>query len=250
MLVLSNTGGRDVANTLGLDDDLDSVELVKNIEEAFDIEIGNEAEQVFAVGELYDLVRRKIPVNDTDKKCASAMTFYRLRQGLGRMGYKARLSPAADIRFLERGGTKTNIRKLESETGLRLPRSDLTTTALVGCLAPVLLPVIWIAVSRVFPDYPVPNWLIYGLMAFPVYWGAILFLDPGRLPKDATTLGGLSRKTAALNYGKLIREGASRSDNQLWENLVELLSDYALPKSEITRETVFLQSQIKKSAAA
>jgi hypothetical protein len=230
-----------MANTLGLDDDLDGVELVRNIEKAFDVEIGNEAEQGFTVGALYDLLRTKIPANQIDRKCASSMAFYRLRQGLGRIGHPGRLTPSSDVHFLGRGGIKSNFRRLEIESRLRLPRPSLTDTALVGCLAVALM--LFVAPFLSF----VSGWIVLAIV--PVC-AAIAWIDPGRLPKECDTLGGLARRTATLNYGLLIQAGASSSDKQLWNNLIELLSDYALPKSDIKRDTVFLQSQLKKKAAA
>jgi acyl carrier protein len=68
-------------NTLGLDDDLEPVEVVRHLERIFDIRVSNEeAESIFNVGEFYDLLLDKIPSNDADRKCASAMTFYRIRR--------------------------------------------------------------------------------------------------------------------------------------------------------------------------
>jgi hypothetical protein len=227
-----------MTSTLGLDDDLDGVEFVKNIEKAFDIKFTNEeVERTSTVGEFYDLLRRKIPANDADKKCASAMTFYRLRQGLDRMGFGRRLSPSSDLHVLERGRTKSNFKTLEAETGLRLPSPAPTNSSLFGCLA---VAVLFCAAPFLFVA---SGWIV--LLIVPA-WAAIIWLEPGKLPKDCATLGGLTRRTAALSYGRLIKSGASSSDNEMWKTLIELLSDYALPKSEITRDTVFLQ----KSAAA
>jgi hypothetical protein len=74
--------------------------------------------------------------------------------------------------------------------------------------------------------------------------------DPGRLPKDCETLGGLSREAANLSYGKLIKAGALHRGEDIWSTLLDLLSCYALPKSEITRDTVFLQSQLNQPRKA
>jgi len=80
--------------------------------------------------------------------------------------------------------------------------------------------------------------------------GAMIYFDPGKLPKGCSTLAGLTRKVAALNFGRLIKLGANHCENEIWKNLLELLSEFALPKSEITRETYFLQSQLRKNTAA
>ena len=49
-----------------------------------------------------------------------------------------------------------------------------------------------------------------------------------------------------MNYGRLVTMGARHRDDDIWDNLVEALSHYALPKPDITRETYFLQSQLRK----
>jgi hypothetical protein len=46
--------------------------------------------------------------------------------------------------------------------------------------------------------------------------------------------------------GAEVCAGARHRDEDIWDNLVEALSHYALPKPDITRETFFLQSQLKK----
>src|SRR5579863_9828425 len=81
-------------NTLGLDDDLDGIAVVRDLERIFDVKVSHEeAERIFTVGEFHDLLVRKLPPNEADRKCASAMTFYRLRSALRRLGYGDKLTP-------------------------------------------------------------------------------------------------------------------------------------------------------------
>jgi hypothetical protein len=47
--------GRVMPNSLGLDDDLDGVEVVRDLERIFDIKVSNEeGERIFTVGEFHD----------------------------------------------------------------------------------------------------------------------------------------------------------------------------------------------------
>ena len=74
-------------NTLGLDDDLDGVEVVRDLERIFDIKVSNEeAERIFTVGEFHDLLLSKLSPNEADKKCATAITFYRIRRAQSVLG--------------------------------------------------------------------------------------------------------------------------------------------------------------------
>ena len=230
-------------NTLGLDDDLDSVEIVSDLELIFDIKVSNqEAERIFTVGEFNDLLLRKLPPNEAHRKCASAMTFYRIRTAMRRLGYGDKLTPSSNARVLERGRTKSNLKKLEAEAGLRLPSAVSTR---MGRFAALFAFVMILAV--VFLLQRGPTAVFIGTIAGLTVAGVILKCgDPGKLPLSCDTLADLTTKAAGMNYGRLVRMGARHREEDIWENLVGALSDYALPKTEITRETVFLQSQFKK----
>lgn len=70
-----------MANTLGLDDDLDRVEVVQVDESAFNTKIANEeAEAIVTVGEMFDLLRGKIVGSATARKCASASVQFSQRR--------------------------------------------------------------------------------------------------------------------------------------------------------------------------
>ena len=72
----------------------------------------------------------------------------------------------------------------------------------------------------------------------------LVLLDPGRLPADCRTQGGLARKIAVLNFGHLHAQGAKARDRDLWAALVEILSEYTLlPKAEIHPGTLILRRQ-------
>jgi hypothetical protein len=230
-------------NTLGLDDDLDGVEVVRDLERIFDIKVSNEeAERILTVGEFHDLLLSKLQPNEADKKCATAMTFYRIRSALRRLGYGDRLTPASDMHLLERGRTKSNLMKLEVESGLRLPRTVSTRSGRRAALLGFL-----VTLTIVFSLQPGFASAFLGVIIGVVVVGAIFkYGDPGRLPASLNTLADLTRAAAAMNYGRLVKMGARHRDNDIWDNLVEALSHYALPKPDITRETFFLQSQLKR----
>ncbi len=119
-------------NTLGLDDD-DAVDLVRELERIFDVEVSErEVEFVLTVGGFHALLLSKIPPNEADTRCASAMAFYRIRRALRRLGYGSNLTPAFNLRALERGRTKSNLRSLAAESGLRLPETISTGFGLLG----------------------------------------------------------------------------------------------------------------------
>lgn len=233
-------------NTLGLDDDLEPVEVLRQLEGVFDIRVSNEeAERIFNVGAFYDLVLRKIPSNDADRKCATAMALYRTRGALRKLGYGDGLTPASDIHVLERGRTKKNLRDVGKASGLRMPETVPTPVGRVG--SPCTFVVILAGVFSLQPGF---GSAFLGMLVGLLAAAAILkYVDPGRLPANCNTLSDLTKMVAVRNYGRLIKNGARHRNDDVWETLVEALSHYALPKSEITRETFFLQSQFDKHAS-
>ncbi|MDR3486681.1 MAG: hypothetical protein P4M05_17485 [Bradyrhizobium sp.] len=233
-------------NSLGLDDDLDGVEVVRDLERIFDVRVSNEeAERIFTVGEFHDLLLSKIRPDESDKKCATAMTFYRIRSALRRLGYGDKLSPTSNMRVLERGRTKSNLRRLEVDSGLYMPRAVSTRIGRFATLSGFVM-----ISAIVFSLQPAVASAFLGIVVGLVVAGVILkYGDPGELPPHCGTLAGITRTVAAMNYGRLVKLGARHRDEDIWENLVGALSGYALPKLEITRETFFLQSQLQKRSA-
>jgi hypothetical protein len=240
-----------MVNSLGLDDDLDSVEIVKLVELAFDIRIANEeAEAITNVGELYDLLLKKIPRDEANRKCASAMAFYRLRRALVDLRTADKLTPGSDMTSRSSVYAKPLFRELEARTGLNMPRPAFSWVGKTGGW----IALAWLIAALVDASLFVMHGAIPGSLSL-FCWSALpaayLFaqFDPGRLPKDCPTLGALAKKVAALSYGKLVKAGANASDSAIWTAMLEVLSSFnGFPADQITRETLFLESQQRKTA--
>lgn len=230
-------------NTLGLDDDLDGVEVVAKLERIFDVKLSNkEVGRISTVGEFHDLLLTKIRPNDADRKCATAMAFYRIRVALRRLGYADKLNPAADLCVLERKGAKSLLVKLQADSGLHMPRAVPTrAVCLIALSVLVMMPVLAVSLRPNFASAFLG--IMVGLIAAV---GIFKYGDRGELPPHCRTLADMARTVAAMNYGRLVKLGARHRDEDIWDNLVEGLSGYELHKSEITRETFFLQSQFQK----
>jgi len=218
-----------MANSLDIESD-DTVVLIYDLEKVFDIEISNEeAVQLSTVGELHDLLLQKISPNADDRKCATAMAFYRVHRALMEMGYPERMAPATDVRFLDKGGAKRAFKVLHEKTGLHLPQPDWTWIGRTGCVASIggAIAAIMLAVLHQ------PLWSIASAARFIALGGGIAatLLEPGKV-------------------GRLAKQGARHSDADVWNALVEILSDYALPKEAIARDTYFVRSELKKHTAA
>lgn len=231
-------------NSLGLDDDLDDVELLETLERIFEVQISNEeASRISTVGDLFDLLVAKIPSNGAGQKCMSAMAFYRLRSAIRALGYSDASAPTSDLGFLEKGKVRAKLKKIEQSSGLDLPSAIATKPGCIGAL----LAFITVPVLAYFA-FPSAVSVLSGLVAGLIIGGTVLvYVDPGKLPEDCKTLGDLAQKSAALSFGRLVKAGGRHSNQDIWEALVEALSCYQLKKPEIARETLLLASQLRKA---
>lgn len=102
---------------------LDSVELVMSIEDKFGIRIENsEAEKIYTVQDLVNIVYNSIIINPTDK-CLSQIVFYRIRKALRSLtSNEQEIRPDMQISELcSQTALKEIWRQLNIETKLDLP---------------------------------------------------------------------------------------------------------------------------------
>lgn len=230
-----------MSNTLGLDDDLDDVELLQDIEQTFALRFSQaEAEKLYRVEDVYNYLRNRIEADGLNQRCATALAFYRLRRALAGSASRQVLRPSTELTPFVRGSANRLFRKLNRETGLRMPRTDgwwLSHAGASLCLASLfaILPVaifdwsFWIPLSL----------FLAGIVAAK--------LDPGQLPVDCKTLGELSRRVAGLNFAKMQKLGAAARDKDVWNAMIEVIAQHsALPKEQIGPETFLLQASPAK----
>ena len=232
-------------NTLGLDDDLDMVEAVANLETSFSIRFTDaEVSAWRTVGDIYSTLRSRVSNSGKGAgRCATAMTFHRLRRaGLPDLSIDTRLRPDTPVKGITSLTTKALFKQISARSGLRLPRPRVALRGTLGAWS-ILASLIGLLTTAVF----VPHWWPVPMLAAAL--GILLRrLDPGEVPPDCQTLGDLSRKVTGLNFGKLSNEGAELHDKDLWNALVEVLSeDTFLPKLEIGPETLLLQKQLRSA---
>ena len=170
------------------------------------------------------------------------MTFHRLRRALSALTVDIRLRPDTRVKGITTLTTRALFKQISARSGLRMPRPRVALWGTVGAWS-ILASFIGLATTAVFA----PHWWPIPLLAAAL--GVMLHqLDPGEVPPDCQTLGDLSRKVTGLNFGKLSYEGAELHDKDLWNALVEVLSeDTFLPKLEIRPESLLLQKQLRSA---
>ena len=244
-----------MVNNLGYADVWDGIDAIKLVEEAFEVQIADgESETIANVGDLYDLLLKKISPDEANRKCGSAMAFYRLRRALAEEHPSERITPSYDLSRLDISARKL-LRTLAEKSGLALPnrapawmRQMARGVAIVCFYGPIALPLFALFFTHslklsagLFVVAGLSMWL-FGLVVV----SALYNLDPGRLPKGGETLGGLARRTARLNFLRLRKLGAEQNDADIWNALVEVLSSFNdFPADQIGRDTFFYKSAMK-----
>jgi hypothetical protein len=229
-----------MTNNLGLDDD-DAESLIEELETRFGICFTDrEACTSRTVGDIWDVLKGRFSdkKNDT-RKCASAMAFYRLRRAAIEIE-PAKIKPETSLIHFGGLTPRRLLQKLENDSCLTMPSGKLTKAGCVG----VLLEVVGFGGLMFVLVIPLAWGLVFAVAAL----GGVLLaeLDPRELSMDLHNFGDLARKVTALNYGDLVRRGAASRNRELWDALIELLSEHSgFPGSEIGLDTVLLQSQRK-----
>lgn len=234
-----------MANTLGLDDEWDPIDIVIAVEKAFDIKITDEeARAVIRVGDFADLLQRKLPQSESIGKCPSAMTFYRVRRALRIVRPDGKLASTSDLSWLDRNYTKAFCEEVRLMHGIVLPGPSATWMGRLGCWLGLLIVAIAI-LGMVLPHASgVRGWVALGVFVSWVPAWLLNKADHGRLPKHLRSMDDLVEKTLRLNYGRLVAQGADARPKTVWRHLTQVLAEMSvLPAVEITRDTVCLRSK-------
>jgi len=230
--------------SLNMDGD-DAVDLVISCENMFEIKISKEeALLVETVGDLFELLRSKIEISEENKKCGSAMAFYRLRRALISSNVKNAFLPSSDLSFLEKLYTKPFVRELEEKSGLRLPRPAY------DCIGGLGLVIFIASFLAAFAMLVAESSLLLVFISTGVLGILMIWADQGQLPSGFRMTRSFVKEVTLQNYGRLIRQGAYLSESGLWTILTDLIAGLsAKPVHEIGRETYFYRSQIKRTSA-
>lgn len=235
-------------NTLGLDDDLDSVDLLIAIERTFDFKISQEdASIVSTMGDLHDLLVSKFE-HAGGGKCQTSMAFYRVRRALKAVLGDIEIRPDTALSAIWNGSPKQLFQRAQHHCDLRL--ASLSRTNMSGFGGLLIAAAVFAAPILLFAK--VDGWLILALAAgFFAPGFALTRLDPLAFGPSMVTVGDLARRTANQNYGVLVSLGGRSNAQAIWDALAEVAATFSdLPPEKIERATVILQSQFIKAQEA
>jgi len=232
-----------MANSLDLDPEWGAIDLLEEVEQTFGIKIANEeAERCATVGDLYNVICAHSPDWDAQSgNCGSAMVFYRMRRSLS-PGDKRGTRPNTRLAETELQPRRL-FKKLEGDTGLRLPAYELTFLGITGGF--LLSGGIMAAIVALLTGH----WIASGVILLVALAGLpLLRADPGRLPPEFVTVADLVRRTVPLNATRLRKAGGRPADR--WTILTALAAEHGnLSPDEIGPETFFHRKSLELANA-
>ncbi len=220
-------------NTLGLDGDLDDVEMIQDIEAAFGLRFDDAVlSSCSTVGELYQLVMGALPQEaQNGRGCATAFAFYRLRSVLRHFVPKTRLTPDTNMSVFQGISVRSMYRLIEERAGMRPPPKVISWQGCLLLASAVVIPAMVYAAGF-------PLWISMLLSVLPLL---LLSAAPVCLPRNVITFGDLVQQSASRSIGTLAEQGARLGAAEAWGALVNVISDHTLlAKSDIDRETLLL----------
>lgn len=235
-------------NTLGLDDDLDTVELIQEIERAFSVSLPDERLQtVNTVGQLFSLVREAYPTPGAGE-CPSSMTFYRLRRAIEATGDDAGIRPGTLLGAL-RASPRHIRRRMRNAEGLEIPS---LVNGPLGNLGGILL-LMSLPVFLLGPPFTREPW-VAALGLLGIVTATFMFIQDGmRFSASTPTIGDLTREIVNFNRGPLFRKGARPADAQeLWLSFRRVVASQceSIHAEDIVPDTVILQSEFDRLRSA
>ena len=216
---------------IDLDDDF--IDVIITLEESLCLKFPDEAfAHIRTLGELHDLIYQEAEkLNGGGNKCATSMSFYRLKAAIHRTGSPRRLSPSTPLRTLTDLDYRAVTRWLGDWSAPPLPISAF------GCL----MVVAFILVINV------PVFLAFGSWAFLTGLLSAIFLlaiaarfFPASLPEQKT-VGELASSLAARNLNRLAKEGAALTPQTVWKALTQIVADQiGIEPKRLSRESRFI----------
>lgn len=219
---------------LDLGDADEELDLIAEIERAVGIVLTDEEmSRMETLGDLADRLGARL--RPADGKCASSMTFYRVRWGLKRMGVAQRIAPETPLSSVIGRHVRAELGQLGRLTALAVPRARGAWMSYVGGA------LIFVGLVAFVGALAEQSWtFLSASIGLSVAAGLLIWADDGKLPHGIDTVGDLVRRTAALSHGRLTMEGAAARPAELFAVVREVIGEETgIPASELGRETRF-----------
>jgi len=227
-----------MSSSLGLQGDLDDVEMIQDVEKAFGFRLSDgDLSRCRTVGDLFELVEAHLPASGLEGNCATAMAFYRLRRAI-QPRIDTALRPTTPISALSTIRVHDLHRIVKEECGLRPPMQYISFW---GCAALIAIPALPVGA------------LVLGLGWWVAFLSALLAIiayrkTSIRLPDTILTFGDLVRLVSSRSVGALAKQGARLRASEAWDAFKDIIADHTLlPKEAISPATLLLHPKLANS---
>jgi acyl carrier protein len=232
---------------------MDTVELVMEVEEAFDITIPDaDAERILTVGNLYHYILSRLHGDGPGTgHCLTAATFYRLRRALMRSFRTPRCAIRPDSSMdslMPARGRRAGWKRLGATLGWELPAlvrpawvGEAYVVSLVLGLGIVGLSWVRLADSHIGAVLPLIGVFAIGALL----WGFLVLelTRPLAVHVAPATVRELIPRILITNFGRISGEnpgGGSRSD--VWDTLVAIIAEQmGVDAGQIIESTRFVE---------
>lgn len=226
---------------------LDTVELVMEIEEAFDISIPDDrASKMLTVGDVYEFILEKTADSTLKSStCLSAAAFYDLRRHVRSLGLSySEIRPKTELdRVIPVIGRRNYWQNLSSRMDLRFPRLGRPSwLALLNCM------LVAIVVSASFIGFAPQNVVarIFAAVVIGVISSVILMFltQPFAVypASTCTTIRDLVTNLVAMNYNTLATRYSTRNPTDVWNALQLIVAEQlGVDRSAVVPSARFVQ---------
>lgn len=210
-------------DTLALVGDGDEIDLVRDIEAAFDIRFTpDEVRDWRTLGDVHATLANRLAPESRDGRCPTAMAFFRLRRALGETAGTRRVSPSTPLESLAEERPRKFLRELGRRSGLALPTPRVRRRGTIGgalAFPGAILALVAIGVGQ---------WVAAAiLLGIVIIGSALIAADPGSLPVGVATLGDLAHRAASLNRRQLRDLGARTLPGETWAVITAIAAEHA-----------------------
>lgn len=226
----------------------DTVDLLRAIEGAFQIQFGEDGPFPRTVGELCDRIVA-MARGMRSNKCLTLITFYKVRRAImSVVGVsRDRVTPSAHLASILALGPsrRRQWRDLEWKTGLRFPALAHPDSMTGGLLLLAVGLALWVSADG-WTTRPLPASLfssLWSVLLALILWLVALAMTHRivwAFPRRCETVGDLTRIVLAKNYGTLADEAGGWNESEIWTALRELIAEeISFDKDSILKETAF-----------
>ena len=229
---------------------LETVELVIEVEENFDISILDaDAEKIITVGQLYDCVLSKLPAQQ-EQRCLTAAAFYQIRGALtGQFGVeRTSVRPSTLIkRIVPEPERRSNWQLVGQRLDWYLPalvRPAWMSSVLMGLIkiwiAAVIVGSGWVNGFSLNAMWTALAGMFFGTILLLVAANVLTVPFATQFPDECLTVSGMVQAALALNYAK-VSAGATGRNQEVWDCLRAIIvKQLGVPADEVVASAEFV----------